>query len=167
MIVMVKEFENIVTAMQDEQGKPFCDYGHRQVIANQLTEKEKDAVLKDKKYPLIALRQDFPERVVDGVYHFKLNIVIVTMTEKQYNSKERYDNVLIPELYPLYERFFKQLRLHKFMWKGNQKLPNHVKIDRPHWGIPASEGNLKNVFSDPLDGIEIIDLEISKRDITC
>jgi len=147
---------------------PFYMYGHRLEIANRLLEKDADKTNKFKKYPLIALRMDIAETVRGNVVDYNLNIAILSYTDSNYNAEERYTNIFRPVLYPLYERFFEELKASGlFMWTGNQAKPLHTKFDRPFWGTPSAEANQKQIFNDPLDAIEIIDLKISSRQNRC
>lgn len=143
---------------------PYYEYGHRLEIANMLTEKEKTQY-KYNRYPLIALRLDILERDTSkGMMEYRLNMAIMTMTDHNYNAKQRYDKVFIPVLYPLYERFFKALKKSGiFTWPGHQEKPEHAPIDRLYWGTQFSEGNVKNIFNDPIDAIELLDLKLNKR----
>lgn len=164
---IVKDFEVIVNSMRDplsdKPNIPYYEYGHRLEIANLLTEKEKTQ-FKYTKYPLIALRLDIAEDIDEGMAKVNLNMAILTMTDANYSAKQRYDNVIIPVLYPLYDRFFKAIKKSGiFTWEGHLLFPPHTAIDRPYWGTQYLEGNLKNIFNDPLDAIEIIDLKLNKR----
>lgn len=130
-------------------------YGHRKSIANRLNKREE-------KYPLVALKLDTSEDIVEGIQQFNLNLVIATLTKGQYTEELRMDKIFRPILYPLYIEFFKQLRNSGlFMWEGSHKYPPHVKTDRHFLGITEQEGNVKNIFNDPLDGIEITNLRIN------
>lgn len=140
---------------------PFYMYGHRLEISNRLLEKDKDRVYKYQKYPLIALRMDIPEPYIGGMYNYRLNIAILTLTEKEYNAEQRMTNVIKPVLAPLYDRFVKELwHVGLFTWTGDQRIPPHTPIIRPYWGTAQAEGNVKHIFNDPLDAIELINLEI-------
>jgi len=142
---------------------PFYMYGHRKEIANTLLEMNVDKVRKYQKYPLVALRMDIPEPYVNGITELRLNIIIAAYTDKNWNAEERMTNVFKPVLYPLYKRFLEELwKGGEFFWQGS-KIPDHTKIDRPYWGTAGTEGNVKYIFSDPLDVIEIIDLKIKKN----
>lgn len=165
---VVKDFEKIVASMRLENSLiPYYEYGHRLEIANLLTEKEKSQY-KYNRYPLIALRLDIPEFIEESLVHVKLNIAILTMTKENYNAKQRYDNVIIPILYPLYDRLMKAIKTSGvFFWSNNMSFPEHTVIDRPYWGKEYSEGNAANIFNDPIDAIEIIDLKLNKRIKTC
>lgn len=148
----------------DTELMPFYLYGHRLEIANRLKEKEKDLVFKYQKYPLVALRLPVIEDVSDGVWHFTLNIAILTFTQKNYNSEQRYENVFKPVLYPLYERFLGEIKNSGlFMWPDDQEYPEHQKVDRLFWGTEYSEGNEKHIFNDPIDAIEIMGLKLNRR----
>lgn len=148
---------------------PFYKYGHRVEIAKRLDEQNRDTDKKNKKYPLIALRLDTTEKVYDGIWHFNLNIAIANWTDKNYNAEQRYDQVFEPVLYPLYLRFLEALRQSGlFFWpEEHGKIPPHEKIDRLFWGTAGSEGNEKKLFSDPLDAIEIIGLQLNQELKTC
>lgn len=142
-------------------------YGHRVEIAKRLSKKNQAK----EKYPLIALRLDTPENFYGGVYHYRLNILIVQLTKQTSIAEERYTTIFKPLLYPLYERFMNSLQVAGFSWDKSLNTgsiwPQHVKVDRPYWGVEQYEGNVKNIFADPLDAIEIIDLEVNQRLKTC
>ena len=143
---------------------PFYMYGHRAEIAKRLLDKEKDKVYKFQKYPLIALRMDIQELVSKGIWSYTLNIAILNFTDKKWNAEERMVNIFKPVLYPIYERFMEELRnSDRFFWPGNQDYPEHTVILRPFWGTENQEGNVKNIFNDPIDAIEITGLRLNQR----
>ena len=147
---------------------PFYMYGHRLEISKRLLAKDKDKVFKYQKYPLIALRMDIAETVSNGIWSHSLNILILNYTNKGWNAEERMANIFIPVLYPIYERFMLELQNSPlFFWSGNQDYPEHTKIDRPFWGIENQEGNVRNIFNDPIDAIEIIGLKLNQRVRNC
>jgi len=163
MPVIVDEIGKVVERMRGSGETPYYLYGHRLEIANRLLEKDKDKVLQFKKYPLVALRQDIDEQYSNGMVTYNLNIAILEFTDKNYTSEQRYEKVFKPILYPLYAKFFIALRQSGFMWPGWQDMPPHVKIDRPFWGVAQQDKNVRSIFADPLDAIEIVNLKISKR----
>jgi hypothetical protein len=161
---IVEQIGSIVTAMQDLEGKPYYMYGHRVEINERLLKKNDDKVFKYQKYPLIALRWETPEEVSNGMVEYSLNIVLLANTDKNYTAEQRHENVIKPILTPLYEQFLIEIkRSGLFQWEGDQKTPPHTKLDRPYWGVSQENGNIKNIFSDPLDGIEITNLRIKGR----
>ncbi len=147
---------------------PMYQYGHRMEIVRKLNEMEKDKVLKFQKFPLICLRLDTSEDVVGDVTKFNLNLAIVHKSKKEYDSAQRYSEVFKPVLYPMYKLFLQELKdSGLFFWPGDQGRPPHTKIDRLYWGTPDPEGNVKNLFSDTVDAIEIVNLKINQRIKTC
>jgi hypothetical protein len=126
-------------------------------------EENVDKVFKYQRYPLVALRLDIPEVKHDGVIDYTLNIAILAFTDKQYTDEQRYEHVFKPVLYPLYQLFLDKLRdSGLFMWDGWRDFPDHTKVDRPFYGTAGATLNQENVFDDPLDAIEILDLKISQ-----
>jgi len=183
MRIITDDIATVVAAMRPVDsiyGQPMLDYitnyntpanvalmpyflpGHRQEINKILLEKENDKVYKYQKYPLVALRLDIPEYVDEkGYVNYKLNIVILTLTDKTWNYEQRKENIFIPVLIPLYDRFIAELgNVGLFQWDGDTRRPPHTRILRPFWRTEAKEGNEKYIFSDPLDGVEIIGLEL-------
>lgn len=167
---ITKDIEEVVEAMKVAVDNPAIQYmyGHIVEINNRLLSREANPVKRKLKYPLVALRLDTPAKVSGGYLHYKLNIAILTRTEKNYNAQEREDNIFIPILNPLYDAFIEELRnSDKFSWEGFQDYPPHTRVDRYFWGTPKENGNVKNIFTDPLDAIEIVDLEINSEIKNC
>lgn len=151
--------------------KPFYMYGHRLEISNRLLQKGKDSTYKFKKYPLIALRMNIPATRVGNLWTYRLNVAIIASTEKNLNAEQRMEQVFYPVLFPLYYRFLKELKdsgLFLFTNRDSNEVPDHEAIVKPFWGVTETgEGTQKNVFADPLDCIEIENLELSQRVKIC
>lgn len=174
MNYIVDDIEAVVNLMREDiilNSDVHYMYGHKVEIANRLTLKDKDKVFKYQKYPLVALKMDFAETWNDA-WELNLNIAIITKTKVESFVPKRYEEVFKPILYPLYESFMRQLKnAGLFSWSGEQEYPPHTKIDRPFWGTPDDKsinerrvsGNDKHVFNDPLDAIEILNLQINRN----
>jgi hypothetical protein len=142
--------------------------GHRQEISNRLTVLGKDVINKAERYPLIAVRMDIPERVYDGITHVSLNVFMAATTSKTDWVDDRYEKVFKPVLYPRYDRLMAAIKNSGlFFWDGDQEAPQHIKIDRPYYGVTGPEANQANYLNDPVDAIEIIDLKLSTFIKTC
>lgn len=146
--------------------EPFFMFGHRQEIANRLNMKDKDSIYKFQKYPLFVLRLDFPEEVTsDYVHEVSLNMAILAFTDKNYRAPQRYENVFHPVLMPLYFDFFEKVQdSSETMGIGR---PKHTKIDRPFWGVEELSRNTAYIFNDPLDAIELQNLNLKLLDNNC
>lgn len=165
---ITEEIGKVVAAMRDGGETPYYMYGHRLEISNRLTEKGKDKTLKYKKYPLIALRMNIPARREGNLWTYpNLDIAILEMTERNLNAEQRMEQVFYPKLFPLYNRFLKELKNSGlFLFSG--EVPSHEPIIKPYWGVSETgEGTKANIFLDPLDAIEIEGLELSQRVKIC
>lgn len=150
---------------------PAFMYGHRLELNNRIKSLDNKKGLKYKKYPAILLRMDYEEDFENGLMKASpgLNIAIVHMTNRDYNAEERDKHIFKPILFPLYEQFMNAIKTHPGLswdadWKG---WPKHTKVDRPYYGTNTEEQNVKNFFSDPLDAIEILNLQLSLRVKKC
>jgi hypothetical protein len=141
-------------------------FGHRQEIANRLNMKDKDKLYKFQKYPLFVLRLDFPEDVTaDYVHNVSLNMAILAFTDKNYRAEDRYEYIFKPILMPLYFEFFEALQ-------NSSELMNigrieHTKIDRMYFGVEELSRNTAHIFNDPLDAIELQNLNLKLLDNNC
>ncbi len=159
---------DVVAEMRAMAGEttPYYQYGHIAEISDILKNMEGDPVNRNRKFPLIILRLDNPGQVDDEIVRWNLNLAIVTFTDAGYRAPERLENVFKPVLFPLYELFIDALKLSPhFSWDGNY--PEHTKIDRYYWGSTSGFRNAKQIFDDPTDAIEIINLKINSRIKTC
>lgn len=138
-------------------------HGHPKEILNTLSEQGKSKSLKYKKYPLVALFQDFGEEMGETVGAYastSLNLVICTSTEAHYTSGQRYEKNFKPVLYPIYEEFLKQLHASKAFDTLSAAKIRHRKTDRLFWGRNGLYGNDGNIFNDRIDAIEIENLNL-------
>lgn len=138
-------------------------HGHPVEIIETLTQRDKSDTWRYKKYPLVALFQDFPESHNGQIgidNEATLHIVIAYSSIATYKSPERYAKKFKPVLYPIYLELMNQIVLSaKFLNYGVSTIP-HIKIDRLFWGKEGLYGNTGNVFNDMLDCIEIRDLKL-------
>ena len=144
-------------------GAPYYMFGHRREISNRVSNKTKDSIAKFQKFPLIALRLDIKEQHDKTAVKMFLNIAIITNTSAGLNAEQRLEQVFKPILYPLYKNFLAKIKVYKNFLILDSFEPTHEKYDRMFWGKAAEEGNLENLFAEPIDAIELINLEVSKR----
>jgi hypothetical protein len=140
-------------------------HGHPKEIIETLSQLDKSDKLMFNKYPLIALFQDFPERVINNYsIEVNLNVVFCKSTLPEYKAKERYEKNFYPYLYPMYSEFVKILSKHK---NTSRYYPEYTKIDRLFWGKNGLYGNTGNTFNDHLDALEIVNFKILINTINC
>lgn len=137
-------------------------YGHPLEIIETLKQRDEADNFRFKKYPLIALFQDFPERKgyigIDS--ETTLHLIIARATEPTYKADERYTFNFKPFLYLIYLEFLKQLNFSKAFTHYGAEQIEHTKYDRLYWGREGLYKNEGNIFNDWLDCIEIRDLRL-------
>lgn len=173
--VVVNQMRRVVEAIQMPDGffaegeSIHYTHGHAREIAIRLSKK----LQVKEKYPLIILMEDFRQRVYGNVNHLNLTVLIVGFTKKEYWAEDRYTNVIVPKLMPIYMKFLQQLSMPKaFFWekdKNGSTLPPHDMEVHPYYGVTEQDrkAGVKNLMNDPLDVIEISNLEINTKFITC
>lgn len=157
-----------VTASTWAAKAPYYDYGHPQEIANILTSKTGHQTKKYQKYPLIVFYTDVRIKRGDAKFYGKLErqfISIIGQSAEGYSSKQRYDNVITPILYPLYVQLLSKIRTSRYFMGVNPRV-NHDLIERPFWGSTSKYGNIENMFNDPLDALEMANISILLREST-
>lgn len=140
---------------------PFYFYGNKVDINKQLIQRDKDASTKTKKYPAIMLRLPSPKEMGSGLVHCNINLAILDVTKNDWTSDDRFENVVRPILYPLYELFLDRLKKNGFMWEHGKTYPYHTQREVLYYGTEGSKGNEAHTFESPLDAIELINLKIN------
>lgn len=141
-------------------------HGHPLEIIETLKQRDKSEAFTFKKYPLVALFQDFNETYsVSPDSYFasnevNLHIIIAKATSPDYKAPERYDKNFKPFLYPIYMSLKQKLfESGKFLIAAPE-LISHTKTDRLYWGRQGLYGNEGNIFDDWLDIIELTNLKL-------
>lgn len=138
-------------------------HGHIIEIVDKLAQKDQSRTHKYKKYPLIALLQDFREVITRDANVYRevnLNILIVKSTLEVYSAKDRYEKNFKPFLYPIYYELLKELSSSRYILNYSPNRISHTKIDRLFWGKQGAYGNTANIANDKLDAIEIQNLNL-------
>lgn len=163
-MIFVDIIGDIVEDVQSEYDlanseKPYYLYGHPLEIFNILSEKSQSESFKFKKYPLVALFQDFEEETDSSTTIIQnVTIVIMTETDPNYKAPNRYTNTITPVLQPIYDLFIKYLESSKYV--ASEDKYKHTKIDRLYWGKEDTFGNSGNIGNDALDAIVIQNLNL-------
>ena len=155
-----------LTASSWKAKAPYYEYGHPQEISDTLLAKADNNTFKYQKYPLIALFTDIGiQRGNPKIYGKWENgaISIIGLTKKSYSSKQRYDNNIQTILYPLYVTLLKKIK-SKRNFIGTTPNVDHKLFERPFWGSTSKYGNIKSMFNDPLDALELSRINIELRE---
>ena len=155
-----------ITASTWTAKSPYYEYGHPKEISNILLERDGNDTLKYQKYPLIVLYTDIG---IDRGYNLSygeiknLFISIIGLSNKDYSSRQRYDNVIEPTLYPLYNTLVQKIKQSRYFIGTNPNL-KHRLVERPFWGNSSKYGNVANMFNDPLDALELENVSMKIRE---
>ena len=148
------------------------DHGHMVEVSGKLARKNQ----KKQKYPLVILVEDFDHDIYAGMMHLNLRLFIVNYnSDLVMDSPARWQGVVTNRLLPMYEEFMKQISANGFSWDKTETpgtRPPHTMTVRTKFGVWLKEfgegnGTFKKVFNDPLDAIEINDLKINCKALTC
>lgn len=137
------------------------EHGHPLEIIETLQHKTAANQFKYQKYPLVALFQDFPERITNTPgfeAEVRLNMVIARGSDMRFKADKRYEYNFEPVLYPIYRALMQAINDHPAFMSYGPTLIEHTKYDRLYWGREGLYGNTGNIFNDWLDCIEIRDL---------
>ena len=155
--------EQVRLAYDSEALRPFYLYGHPVEIFNILSEKGESEKFKYFKFPLVALFQDFEEKVdKSGVTVEDVTLVIMTETDPNYKADNRYTNTFTPTLLPIYELLIKYIKQSSLVVSDNDY--EHTKVDRLYWGTGNEQGNLSRLGNDALDAVVVRGLSLRTMD---
>ena len=136
---------------------PYYEHDHPKNIASLLNEKNNNSTLKYKKYPLIALLEDFKQ--TKGIYDYQYSVdctaLILNPSKIDYYSEERYTNNIKTVIYPIYELLITAIYNSVDVSTRSRASIEHDLFIRTNWGKEGIYGNEGLIFSDFLDGIQI------------
>ena len=145
---------------------PYYEYGHPQEIADILTGKDGHATKKYQKYPLIVFYTDVRIKHGNPTFYGELErqfISIIGQSVEGYSSKQRYDNVITPILIPLHTSLINKIKSSRYFLGVSPEL-DYTEVRRPFWGSTSKYGNIKNMFNDHLDAIDMENIKLKLRE---
>lgn len=160
--VFVDVFGDVVADVQDQYDavngeKPYYEYGHPRDINKVLTMKDRSAIDKFKKWPLIALILDLTESSGDIKYKYTVSprVLILATTDKNYVSKQRVEKTFKPTLYPIYNLLLDSISNSGYFDVSGVDGIEKEKTDRLYWGSEGIYGSEGLIFNQHLDAIDI------------
>lgn len=115
--------------------------------------------LKQEQFPLIYLFQPFKETVANDGYsrEVSLNILILTDTQNEWSTPERYDYNYRTILYPLLDLLMQRISFSNSL---SPEIETYDRTDQVSWGRHAVNEKPSIAFRDYVDGIEIENLKL-------
>jgi len=140
------------------------EFGHPLEIIETLTQKS-ETDWRYTKYPVVCLFLDIKERrgVEVGMYgEARLNLAIITGTDKTFKAAKRLTETMKPILMPIYMELMNEIALRGdlFRIQSVESIP-HEMTKRYYWGRDGLFGKEGNIFGDYVDAIEINNLELN------
>lgn len=162
IVDIIREVVALTSAMCNEYDIQYI-HGHPEEVIETLKTLSLSNTTSDKKYPLIALFQDFEEVRGNLNYYssINLNLIIAINTRKELKARERYEKNFNKYLLPIYFNFLKCLYNCGYFAIQNLNEIEHTKIDRLFWGRQPLMQNV--TFSDYIDAIEIKNLKLKVK----
>lgn len=141
--------------------RPFYLHGHPLEIVNTLKQYTASPQFRLKKFPLVALFEDFEATHHQGMFKTiaTVNVVILTDTDKNYDAKTRYEKSFNTILTPIYNLLLEELVLSRTLCTPREEI-KHTPINHLYWGKSGLYGNSGNMFDDYIDAIELKNLEL-------
>ena len=141
---------------------PYYEHGSPIEIANRLSLKDMSAGLERfKKFPLIALIEDFEEDFKDEKFYCQIPEVILSImnsTLPEYNSDQRHTNNFKPIIMPLYNDLIHELKHCGWFFNVEWKAKNNLQ-----YGVPSKYRNEELVLNEYVDAREVfLSVDINK-----
>lgn len=159
----------VASGGQVYETKPTISYifGDAQYIKDQLDEYSK--VTSVEKLPLIALFTPVKERrgLVGIASEAKVSILIACSSRKEWNNEERKEYSFENILRPIYNAFMAALNGHTQVEKNYDGSMPHVYSENYSFGKYGAYTASGDAVSEPIDAIEIRDLEIKVNYPNC
>ena len=138
----------------DRNNYPYFEYGTYLELVKQLEIKDKNQL---ESYPLVWLvweaNENNEKEIFDEMYSISPRVFIVSPTEPDYSSAERFTNNFEAILNPIFQEFIYQVQYHVNIDFAESN--PFTKTDHLLWGESLGFAKDKNVLNCPVDAIEV------------
>lgn len=144
-------------------------FGNAQYVKDSLDTMSKATSTNDMKFPLIALFLPFKEqRGVDGYFSkATVRILIACSSSKEWSNEERLVRSFQNILRPIYERLKEELLADGRIDFGYKDLLPHEYSENYSYGRYGAHTGTGDALSEPIDAINISNLEIKIKNPSC
>ncbi len=142
--------------------------GHMLEIVNKVKALSSDPDT-DKRYPLIALRQDIEQGRGENGLEFEATLFIITLSDPLYSADERKELTFKPWLTPIYDELINQIARSGYFHEQSIREVTlaHKFINHYFWGNAGVMGSDANIFGDAVDCIEVKGLKLTAITNSC
>lgn len=145
-------------------------FGHLREIIETLKQQDKSPTEMYKKYPLVALFLDFPERFGNsGGYpgEVVLQMAICYPTRPNIKTSERYENSIKPILLPIYYELMKQIDASGAFVTHSSDYMQHTRTEHPFGSKNDITDMSGNILADYVDAVLITGLTLTNNFPNC
>lgn len=144
-------------------------FGNSQYVKDNLDELSKTPQGSDVKFPLIALFCPFEEKRDSPDYFSKatVNVLIATSTSKDWSNEERLSLSFRNILRPIYNRLLEALKKDGRLDFGYNEVVKHKYSENYSYGRYGARTGTGDAVSEPIDAINISNLELTINNQTC
>lgn len=144
-------------------------FGNAQYVKDALDDLSFSPVTSLQKFPLIALFCPFSEDrgSVEYFTKAKVNILIACSTDKNWSNEQRLQASFKNILRPIYNRMLQALREDKRLDFGYEGVIPHKYSENYSYGKYGAYTPAGKEVSEPIDAINITDLELTVKNPTC
>lgn len=144
-------------------------FGNSRYVKDKLDELSKTPQGNDKKFPLIALFCPFQEQRNSPDYFSKatVNVIIACSTSREWSNEERLELSFQNILRPIYNRLIEALKDDGRIDFGYDKVVKHRYSENYSYGRYGAHDGTGDAVSEPIDAINITNLELTITNQTC
>lgn len=144
-------------------------FGNSRYVKDKLDELSESPEGNDNKFPLIALFCPFQEQRNSSEYFSKatVNVIIACSTLKDWSNEERLELSFQNILRPIYNRLIEALKEDGRLDFGYDGVVKHRYSENYSYGRYGAHDGTGDAVSEPIDAINITNLELTVTNKTC
>lgn len=144
-------------------------FGNSRYVKDNLDELGKTPAGDEKKFPLIALFCPFQEKRDSKDYFSKatVNLIIACSTSREWSNEERLDLSFRNILRPIYNKLIASLKADGRLDFGYDEVVKHNYSENYSYGRYGARDSAGDAVSEPIDAINISNLELTITNKTC
>lgn len=144
-------------------------FGNAQYVKDRLDELSKTPEGDAMKFPLIALFCPFTEQRNSLDYHSKakVHILIACQSSKEWSNEQRRQTSFVNILRPIYRNFLKALLKDRRLDFGYKRVIAHEYSENYSFGRYGAHTGTGDTVSEPIDAINITNLELTVKNYNC
>lgn len=167
-VSLTELFRGIVGRVSERFG---CDvlfqFGDWAYISEVLTTMGGSSASSGMRYPIVCLYSPYTEVRSGGSRSVSVELLIAVNTLREYSNEQREATSFAEVLRPLYSLLMEEIGRERFIEKSYGGLPRHRYTENYRYGRTGVDGAGGKPFRDYIDAIEIGNLELKIKKVSC